>query len=78
MSDTAAALCDLVQEGTGGPVHLDSNALDALTFDQVVQRVGTKFGRHWEVEVTQDYVHDQRLVNENGGSMLPPLSVHWG
>lgn len=78
MSDTAAALCDLVQEGTGGPVHLDSNALDALTFDQLVQKVGKKFERNWVVEVTQDYVHDQRLVNESGGSMLPPLSVHLG
>lgn len=76
MSDTAAALCDLVQEGTGGPVHLDSNALDALTFDQLVQKLGKKFERNWVVEVTQDYVHDQRLVNESGGSMLPPLSVH--
>ena len=78
MSDTAAALCDLVQEGTGGPVHLDSNALDAMTFDQVVQRLGKKFERDWVVEVTQDYVHDQRLLNESGGSMLPALSVHLG
>ena len=78
MSDTAAALCDLVQEGTGGAVHLDSNALDALTFDQLVQQLAKKFERNWVVEATQDYVHDQRLVNESGGSMLPSLSVHWG
>jgi dTDP-4-dehydrorhamnose reductase len=78
MSDTAAALCDLVQEGTGGPVHLDSNALDALTFDQLVQLLRKKFERDWVVEVTQDYVHDQRLVNESDGSMLPALSVHLG
>lgn len=76
MSDTAVALSDLVQEGTAGPVHLDSNALDALTFDQLVQWLGKKYKRDWVVEVTQDYAHDQRLVNENGGSMVPPLSVH--
>jgi len=76
MTDTAAALCDLVQEGTGGPVHLDSNASDALSFDQLVQLLRAKYQRGWVVEVTQDYVHDQRLVNESGGSMLPPLSIH--
>lgn len=77
MTDTAAALCDLVTEQPAGPVHLDSNAQDGWTFDEVVRRLAEKYDRRWVIEVTQDYVHDQRLVNQLGGSMLPPLHQHF-
>lgn len=76
MTDTAAALCDLVAEQRVGPVHLDSNAQDAWAFDELVRRLAAKYDRRWVIEVTQDYVHDQRLVNELGGSRLPPLHQH--
>lgn len=78
ITDTAAALCDLITEQPAGPVHLDSNAQDAWTFDEVVRRLAAKYERRWVIDVTQDYAHDQRLVNELGGSMMPPLHQHLG
>ncbi|MDH0866284.1 sugar nucleotide-binding protein [Mitsuaria sp. GD03876] len=76
LTDTAAALCDLVGERPAGAVHLDSNAHDAWTFDEIVRRLAAKYERRWTIEVTQDHVHDQRLLNDLGGSMLPPLHQH--
>lgn len=78
MTDTAAALCDLVVDPSVGPVHLDSNAQDAWSFDEVVRRLGRKYQRDWIIETTQDHVHDQRLVNDGTGLALPPLSAHLG
>ncbi|PTA66894.1 sugar nucleotide-binding protein [Deinococcus arcticus] len=72
MADTAHALVALAQAGGAGPVHLDSNARDALPFPEVVRRLARTLGLPWEVEETDDYTHDQRLLDP--AEHLPRLS----
>lgn len=72
MADTARALVALAQEGAAGPVHLDSNAHDALPFPDVVRRLARTLERPWQVEETEDYHHDQRLLDAT--ERLPRLS----
>jgi dTDP-4-dehydrorhamnose reductase len=72
-SDTARALLTLLQERVAGVVHLDSNAGEAHTFDQIAAALATQFDRpHWQIVPDDNYVHDQRLVG--GPHALPPLS----
>ena len=76
MSDTCASLLDLVSGAHGGTVHLDSNAVEAWTFDKIVQALKRRCDRDWVVEVDRTaaaYAHDQRLVG--GGITLPRLSA---
>ena len=76
MDDTCACLFDLLAGAHGGNVHLDSNAVEAWTFDQVVTALKVHGGRDWIVESDRTegaYAHDQRLVG--GGVALPPLSA---
>ena len=76
MDDTCAALLDLVEGGQGGVAHLDANAVEAWTFDQIVTALRVRFARGWVVEVDRSdaaYAHDQRLVG--GSVVLAPLSV---
>jgi len=76
MDDTCAALLELVEGERRGVVHLDANASEAWTFDQVVTALGTRFSRDWVVEVDRGeaaHAHDQRLVGDEVA--LPPLSA---
>lgn len=71
MSDTAAALLRLL--GRAGEHHVDSNAVEAWRFDELVAALGLRFGRSsWRLRVHSDYRHDQRLVG--GDAWVPPLS----
>jgi dTDP-4-dehydrorhamnose reductase len=73
MSDTAQALWALGQHLQVDPTfagvhHLDSNATDQLNYVQIVAALKVKLQRHWSIEATQDYVHDQRLINSRDAS----------
>jgi dTDP-4-dehydrorhamnose reductase len=63
MQDTVEALVGLLERGRGGVHHLDSNAVEGHTFDAIVSALAERYGRTWRVETTEDYVHDQRLVD---------------
>jgi len=73
MTDTAAALLALIERPLPGVHHLDSNAEEAWTFDQVAAALAVEFSRDWRVEPNDDYRHDQRLVG--GPTKLPLLSA---
>jgi dTDP-4-dehydrorhamnose reductase len=66
MADTAAGLMTLLalaQRGlAGGLHHLDSNAATALTYPQIVAWIGKRLNLDWQIEPTDDYRHDQRLL----------------
>jgi dTDP-4-dehydrorhamnose reductase len=76
MSDTAAALMQLIEQRVAGIVHLDSNAVDALDFHSLVQALKRRFARDaWQIEAHEEYVHDQRLLADGDSSVrLPPLT----
>jgi dTDP-4-dehydrorhamnose reductase len=75
LDDTAAALLALVAQPVAGPVHLDSNALEAHRFDRVAGALQQRFERGaWRIEPHDEYRHDQRLVDP-GPPRLPPLSA---
>lgn len=74
MDDTACALLDLVARPQPGIVHLDSNAVEAHRFDRIVGALKQSFGKdHWDVRVTDEYRHDQRLLG--GEERMPRLSA---
>ena len=74
MTDTAAALVELLTHPRHGVVHLDSNADESHSFDQIVAAMKQTFARdEWVLRVHEDYRHDQRLVG--GAELLPPLSA---
>ncbi len=71
MSDTADALLRLLDRP--GVHHVDSNALEAWRFDELVAALAVRFGRSgWRLRVHSDYCHDQRL--DGGDAWVPPLS----
>lgn len=73
MPDTAAALLSLLEDDAvaGQTVHLDSNAEAALSFDHLVAALARRFGRQdWRIEVTEDYRHDQRLLDPQPGRIV--------
>ena len=73
MEDTAQALLNLIEEPTGGLLHLDSNAQEGHSFDSIVAALRETGGRkHWQIRIHDDYAHDQRLVG--GPARLPALS----
>ncbi len=72
MADTAEGLIRLVEDGRPGVHHLDSNAHDALSFHDIVLRLRARHRADWRVEAVDDYVHDQRLLDEE--RRLPDLS----
>ncbi|PNY81052.1 sugar nucleotide-binding protein [Deinococcus koreensis] len=76
MDDTAAALVGLAQDASRGPVHLDSNANDALNFPDLVRALARQLGQPWQVEETEDYRHDQRLAD--GVERMPGLRGRLG
>ncbi|HEY4080256.1 MAG TPA: sugar nucleotide-binding protein [Burkholderiaceae bacterium] len=76
MSDTSQALLKLLQDPVAGTVHLDSNAQDAWSFDQLAERLRRHFKRDWKIVATEAYVHDQRLVDAH--QRMPGLSERLG
>jgi dTDP-4-dehydrorhamnose reductase len=72
MSDTAHALWQLLQERASGLYHLDSNAVEAWRFDELVLALARQFERPWQLEVTEAYRHDQRLLGH--AERMPGLS----
>jgi len=74
MEDTVAALLQLLAAPLGATVHLDSNAREGHNFADVVSALRRSFNReHWVVEPTTDYVHDQRLIDDQ--ARVPNLSA---
>ena len=73
MDDTAAALWRLLREGARGLYHLDSNSEQAWRFDELVLALARRFERAWQIEVTESYRHDQRLLGHE--ALLPPLGA---
>ncbi|GAA4494173.1 sugar nucleotide-binding protein [Pseudaeromonas paramecii] len=73
MADTAAGLWQLLQARAQGIHHLDSNAVCAWGFDTLVQALAQHFARSWQIRVTDEYRHDQRLLGSE--AWLPPLSA---
>jgi dTDP-4-dehydrorhamnose reductase len=75
MSDTAAALLQLIEQRVAHTVHLDSNASDALDFHSLVHELKKRFARHaWLIEAHEEYVHDQRLLpGDDAAVRLRPL-----
>ncbi|MCA2998647.1 MAG: sugar nucleotide-binding protein [Rhodocyclaceae bacterium] len=62
MSDTAGVLLDCVATEQSGTFHMDSNATEGHTFDEIVTALKKQYRRdHWNIEVDESYVHDQRL-----------------
>ncbi len=72
MEDTAQALWQLLGERAKGLYHLDSNSAEAWRFDELVLALKAHFARDWQVEVTESYRHDQRLLGDE--ARMPPLS----
>jgi dTDP-4-dehydrorhamnose reductase len=75
MDDTCEALLALIANRSAGTAHLDSNAVEAWRFDELVTALKARFARDWIIQSDDSagaYAHDQRLV---GGTVtLPPLS----
>lgn len=72
MDDTAAALLQLLLERASGLFHLDSNAVEAWRFDELVTALARHFNRAWQIRVHDDYRHDQRLLGNE--ARMPALS----
>ncbi|MEZ0230374.1 MAG: sugar nucleotide-binding protein [Planctomycetota bacterium] len=63
--DTAETLRTLLEAGEGGTFHVDGNAETRWSFFEIVEGLRKRFGdSSWRVEACEDYVHDQRLVDE--------------
>jgi dTDP-4-dehydrorhamnose reductase len=64
LDDTCEALLALMERGSVGLHHLDSNAGCAWTYDRLVAALGERYGDPgWSIRVHEDYVHDQRLID---------------
>jgi dTDP-4-dehydrorhamnose reductase len=68
LDDTAAALAALLDRAEAGTFHLDGNAEAAWSYDRLVLALRARFGdASWVVEPTDEYVHDQRLLDDRVG-----------
>ncbi len=70
VDDTAAALTRLVR-AEPGLYQLDSNR--RWTFFQIASALGAAEPGRWQVEAADDFVYDQRLMDDRIG--LPPLEA---
>ncbi len=61
VDDTAAALAALVR-GAPGLYQLDSNR--GWSFHEIVSALAAAEGRPWRIEASEDFVYDQRLLDE--------------
>jgi dTDP-4-dehydrorhamnose reductase len=76
IADTAAALAGLMSPGARGLYHLDGNVGCALNFPTIVRALARHHGADWNVAVTEDYRHDQRLPDPR--IRLPDLADRLG
>jgi len=74
IEDTVEAMLGLMLAGEAGVFHVDSNAREGLTFFEVASRLARMHNADWKIQATEDYVHDQRLVDDRVS--IPPLSRH--
>lgn len=74
MTDTCDAIFNLMAARKSGLYQLDSNRLNKLSFADIVRRISDKHSLNWNVRVNQDYVHDQRLLDER--IEIPCISNH--
>lgn len=70
VDDTAAALAALLR-GAPGLYQLDANR--GWSFHEIVAALAAAEGRSWRVEATEDFVYDQRLLDER--VRLPALAA---
>ena len=70
--EASRTLWQLLGERAQGLYHLDSNSAEAWRFDELVLALKAHFVRDWQVEVTESYRHDQRLLGDE--ERMPPLS----
>ena len=64
MEDTCQALIDLMHKNVPGIYHIDSNTQDKWNFFQLVNQLKKMYNTDWVVESCEDYVHDQRLLDD--------------
>ena len=70
VTDTAAALLRLAR-GNGSGIY-QINANDRWNFLEIVLALNQRHGGTWRVEGNDDFVYDQRLIDDRTG--MPPLS----
>ena len=63
LPDTAAALWQLLKNREPGTFHVDSNAECGLNFCEIVTRLEAQLAADWVIRPSEDYVHDQRLLD---------------
>ena len=63
MPDTAAVAWQLLESGAHGIHHLDSNAQSAINFYEMVTLISQRCQKNWTIKATQNYQHDQRLID---------------
>lgn len=74
MSDTCRAMFGLLKGGHRGVFHVDSNSYDKLNFAELVYKISAKHQLGWNIKVTSNYVHDQRLLDPR--VKIPNISNH--
>ncbi|QIA63089.1 sugar nucleotide-binding protein [Vibrio astriarenae] len=75
MDDTAVGFLQLIERNEPGLYHLDSNSQDRWNFYQLVCTLKAHYKKPWTVTPSNDYQHDQRLLDER--IALPPLSARF-
>jgi len=70
IDDTARGLLGLLQQPPG--VYLFDSNSDGASFAQLLQALSDAHGLGWQVRATEDYRHDQRMIDPRPG--LPPLT----
>ena len=73
MEDTAFAFLQLIERNEPGLYHLDSNANERWNFFQLVCALKAHYKKDWRITPSDDYHHDQRLIDER--ISLPLLSA---
>lgn len=61
LGDTAKALLRIAQADSG--LYLVNSNRD-LSFHQIATALAARHGNRWKVEATEDYVHDQRMLDD--------------
>lgn len=64
MQDTAAVAIQLLEKGACGVFHIDGNTETQLNFYELVTLIDQKLGLNWRIKATEDYQHDQRLMDD--------------
>lgn len=64
IDDTVDTIMCCVNDYWHGLFHVDGNAKDAYNFAQIVEMLKNKLKRNWNIEINQDYIHDQRMKDD--------------